>query len=283
MIRVETPIMTVAELTEHIGSANEPVRRSTHVGNQPSMELTIMAALPMGVDVLMVDTIQGNDKYSQPNTVIGRAAVERLVSNRKADKRVVGSLRGEVEGAQVSLIDIHQGALDSLQLNNRPVLMMKYFAAHPELLGAAMEACEEMGEVTRFVDTEGLIHQSHEADKGRPIFGNASDHGRLLPLNGMMTMDALISHSQQSPSTLHLAGPDMVRYVRNPERMSRVSELFGRACALLALKSAEHNYRVLDTHRLAILPVRSQHELLESGQIIDISGHLEVKLGDSDD
>lgn len=146
-----------------------------------------------------------------------------------------------------------------------------------------MEACLEVGEVTRFVDSEGAIHCCEEAVKNRPTFGDGSDVGNLLPLNGMMVMDALISQSQQSTSTLHLAGPDMIRYVRNPERMNRVGGLFERTCILLGMPQMNHDYRVLDARQLAVTQARSQHELLESGQIIDLSGHLEVKLGDSDD
>lgn len=271
---VEVPTMTVGSLARHIETNVEPVRRSSHVGNQPAMELAIMAGLPVGVDVLLVDTIQGNDRYSRPNQIIRTGTAEQLVSNRRSSGHVVGSL--VAADRQQSLSDIHQRALDSLPLNNRPVAMMEYFGKHPQVLGAVVSACVELGHATRRVEPGGKITQSQSHVDG-PIYGLDADHGTLLPLNGMMAMDALLSHEAGSDSTLHLAGPDMVRYTLDVARMKEVGEVMTRACSNLGVIQRPHRYRVLNAQNLGVIPEQSQHELLETGRTVDLS-HAENNL-----
>lgn len=271
LMKVEVPSMTVGDLMKHVEADIEPVRRSSHIGNQPAMELAIMAGLPPGVDVLLVDTIQGNDRYSRPNQIIRVDSTGQLISNAKSNGRVVGSLQTNAIGETPEpIIDIHQRALDSLPLRNRPVAMMKYFSGHPEILGAVMTACVESAQATRHVQPDGKIERVIPADV-TTIYGFESSHGVLLPLNGMMAMDALISHEAGSDSTLHLAGPDMIRYTLNATRMGEVNDVMARACAHLGVIQRPHRYRVLSANGLGVIPEQSQHQLLETGRTVDLS------------
>lgn len=283
MINIEIPRMTIGELSRHIESKAEPVRRSTHVGNQPARELAIMS-LPPGVDVLMVDTIQGNDRYTSPNVIKNRNDDHMLVSRTKASGRVVGSLRAvdPIDGVERSLPDIHQSALDKLELPNRPVAMMKFFHQYPDLLAATVVACDEANQLRRAVRADGKIidHSPVEQEEAQVYGAKGAQSGVLLPLNGMMTLDMLISNERGSDSTLHLGGADMMQYVQDPERLAQVDEVFGRAVALLGLTRQIHNYRVLDSRGLAVIDERSQYELLETKRQIDLAEHFHKQTGE---
>lgn len=276
------PRMTIGELSGHIETSNEPVRRSTHIGNQPARELAIMS-LPPGVDVLMVDTIQGNDRYTSPNIIKGREDTHTLVSRTKASGRVVGSLTAvdPADGIEKPLPDIHQRALDALELPNRPAPMMKFFGQYPDLLAATVAACIDANQLRRAVREDGKIidHNAGAADTTTVYGVDDARSGLLLPLNGMMTLDMLISEQKGSQSTLHLGGADMMQYVQDPERLAGVSDLFGRAVSLLGLSRRVHSYRVLDSRGLAVVDEQSQHELLETGRQIDLSEHFDKPTG----
>lgn len=282
MIRVETPRMTIGELVRHVDTHTEPVRRSTHVGNQPPRELAIMSGLPPGVDVLMVDTIQGDDRYTTPHKLIGAAGDQQLVSRNKASGRVVGSVRGRDPHTSelVPLTVMHQAPLDTLRLNNRPVAMMKFFRAYPDHLRATMTACLEANEVRREVHESGKIIPFNT--NTTTIYGEKESvpAGALLPLNGMMVMDMLVSEEHGSNSTLHLGGADMTRYVADEERMSIVSDIYDKARAALGMQATRHTYRVLDSRGLACAVLaRSQHELIENGESIDLEPHYHKDTG----
>jgi hypothetical protein len=282
MINIEIPQMTIGELSRHIETGIEPVRRSTHVGNQPARELAIMS-LPPGVDVLMVDTIQGNDRYTSPNIIKNRDDSHTLVSRTKASGRVVGSLTAidPVDGIEKSLPEVHQRALDELELSNRPMTMMKFFRQYPDLLDATVAACSEANQLRRAVREDGkIIDHTPVVSENMTIYGvSGAQSGVLLPLNGMMTLDMLISEQQGSDSTLHLGGADMMQYVQDPERLSQVDELFGRTVSLLGLSHRAHSYRVLDSRGLAVIDEQSQHELLETKRRIDLSEHFHKQTG----
>lgn len=280
MINVELPNMTIGELSRHIETGVEPVRRSTHVGNQPARELAIMS-LPPGVDVLMVDTIQGNDRYTTPNIIKNGESSHTLISRTKASGRVVGSLIAvdPADGMEKSLPEIHQRALDELELPNPPTTMMKFFHRYPDLLAATVTACHEADQLRRAVRADGKIID-HPSLSPETIYGaNGAHTGALLPLNGMMALDMLVSEHRGSDSTLHLGGADMMQYVQDSERLSQVDEVFRRAVALLGIAQRTHRYRVLDSRGMAITTETSQHELLEAKRRIDLTNHLHKPTG----
>lgn len=277
MITLETPRMTIGQLADHIEDHVEPVRRSTHIGNQPPREMAIMAGLPAGVDVLMVDTIHGRDKYTEPRVINLGDTKLPLVSSREANDRVVGMVKTE-EGR--SIADIHNEALYGLDLNNHPHVMMDFFSKYPDFLHATIAACYESGQIQRRVVEDGKIVRS-TGEEPHEIYGmQGSQEGVLLPLNGMMVMDMLSSHYSGSGSTLHLGGKDMIGYMTDEERLSDLSDLHTRTQALLGITASRHTYRVLDSRGLAnAVRSRSQHEMTASGEVVDLSPHLNKNTG----
>lgn len=282
MINAESEKMTVKKLINTIESRSVPVRRSTHVGNQPPRELAIMAGLPGGVDVLMVDTIQGSDPYTRPYQLIMNGSTQNLRSKSSSEGRVVGSLSAvdpnDLETK--TLTEIHQQGLDRLVLSNRPVTMMRFFNQYPDTLSAVVEACSQTSQVTRSVDINGKI--SNSTDGVRSIFGAPDSHGLMLPLNGMMAMDMIISENMGSDSTIHLGGLDMIKYTKDAQRMAQVSEIFDTACAVLGLKSRTHRYRVVPAMTLATgIKANSQYELYATDETIDLSRIYDAELGEA--
>lgn len=273
MIKVETPHMTIGELTHAIEIGSTPVRRSTHIGNQPPSELVIMSELPPGVDVMMVDTIQGNDRYSSPNMILKNHESIQLLSKNKSRDRAIGYCEAinPYTDQLDSLENIHEHALNQLNLNNRPMTMMKFFGQYPDILGAAISACLETDQINRIVRADGKITSYDPNASISDIYTGGKSTGILVPLNGMMAIDMAISNSLNSEKTLHLAGPDMIEYVRDDRRMEVVSELFQRICVLTGLPTREHIYSVIDSRGLGLIDERSQHELLETGTTIDLS------------
>jgi len=277
--------MTVAQLATSIESGSRPVRRSTHIGNQPPAELAVMTSLPPGVEVMMVDTIQGNDKYSAPHVLRFGAQDIQLISKKQAANRVVGAITASHE-APSSLVGerlstIHNRALSRLALTNSPVPMMEFFNRQPEALRAIMHACADAGELTRRVATDGVVEYGAAINLDQDgIFGlDGAESGAMLPLNGMMAMDVLVSHMQGADSSLQLAGPDMIGYTQHPARMHDVATRIDQASALLGLAPVQHTYDIVSIAGLSrIVAANSQHELLLGVEQIDLSSHHDIVL-----
>lgn len=277
--------MTVGALSDTIEAKTRPVRRSTHIGNQPPAELAIMAGLPNGVDIVMVDTIQGSDRYSSPNVLRFGSHAVPLLSKNHASKKVVGSLVVPMEApaslAGKKLSDIHNRALGSLMLTNTPAPMMEAFSKHPDIVNAVMQACSEAGEVQRKVLPGGAVSFGEEVDINRDgIFGlNGATTGAMLPLNGMMVTDALITHAEGADGSLQLAGPDMIKYTADPDRMGQVARRIDEARGLLGISPFRQIYEVVSIAALtATVKSQSQHELLVSSEEVDLSAHRELIL-----
>lgn len=271
MIHASIETITVGDLSKRIEERSVPVRRSTHIGNQPPRELAIMAGLPAGVEVLMVDTIQGSDTYTKPYQLHTQDGNRALRSRNSSEGFVVGSLVANqlTQHETRTLVEVHQQSLDALPLRNRPVPMMQCFKAYPHILGAVVASCQEEGVITRAVREDGKI--VNEVAGVTAIFGGKETQGLLLPLNGMMAMDMLLSEEKGSDATLHLGGNDMVRYTQDHERMASAGSIFDRACALLGLRNRVHRYRIVPAKNLeATVRSQSQHVLLETGEHVDL-------------
>lgn len=301
LVKTQHTALTIGELSHVIEEKNRPVRRSPHIGNIPSKDLAIMTGLPPGIDVLMVSTIQGDDKITKP--YVTRLSNNReigLTSRNAASGRIIGAVAIKLldTGAHdlpvapssgQSIAEYHTEALNRLHLTNQPIDMMDRFNQHPDLLMATIEACKEHGCLHRRVDEDGKIHSGNDLEPHREgVYGITDStplrRGVLLPLNGMMAIDMLLSEEEGSDQTLHLGGGDMVRYTRDEERMRDVSQIKARAAALLGRHFLQHRYIVQDCRGLAaITPEVSQHELLLSGRTVDPSEHLHKPCGANDD
>jgi hypothetical protein len=302
LIEAAHPDLSIGELCRTIEEKKRPVRRSPHIGNIQPKDMAVMAGLPEGVEVLLVSTIQGDDKITRPHVVqLSRETEIPLTSRSAARNRVVGavairqtdpSMIEELPVAPKSgqtLSDYHMEALSRLTLTNQPICMMKRFGRNPDLLMATAEACREQGCLHRIVGEDGKIMTNADPDLQQVgLYGiddaTPAEMGALLPLNGMITMDMLLSEDAGSSQTLHLGGGDMVCYTRDQERMEDISTLKARASAQLGHCALRHLYIVVDCRGLAVMvPEVSQHELLVTGRIIDPSEHLDKSCGGSNE
>lgn len=300
MIQTHHSNMTIRELRRAVEEGSRPIKRSPHMGNIPPKDLSVMAGLPPGVEVLMVSTIQGDDKITKPYVIrISESEEIQLTSRSAATGRVVGAVAikfldermqtlSVTPKSNQSLADYHAEALQQLDLPNPPIDMMDRFNQHPDLLKATLEACKEDGCLHRKVGQDGKIHCGDTmAIDQDGIYGvldsTPTSEGVLLPLNGMMAIDMLLSEREGSTETLHLGGDDMVRYTQDEERMKAVSRVKARAASLLGQCSLQHHYVVQGCSGLAVLtPEVSQHALLLSGRSIDPSEHLDKPCGVND-
>lgn len=302
VLTTEHPELTVGQLCEQIEQQAAPIRRSAHVGNQPPHELLLMTAMPKGIEILLVDTIQGNDNYhigSPPKLIrLNETEPIPLCTKKAASGRIVGSIAVDesclpkhrlldcmpVPGE--SLADFHGRAIEMLGANNRPTLMSEFFDRHSDLFRATMMISAQSGEVRRVVGVDGKIEtRSNICLERDGVFGShdatPKNQGAMIPLNSMMALDMAISHVyNNSDTTIHLGGRHMVEYTTDPRRMSQVEAIFSKVLAEVGSRVGRHCYRVVNVTGLAniVAPEThiSQHQLLASGnQAVDLSPFLE--------
>lgn len=220
------------------------IYRSPHVGNVNSSELGLLLALDqMGADtqVELVDTVRGDDRYSNPRVAtIGERTIT-LASRNTAKSRVVGGCEVE-QDAIVQLQDlgidvdctttptlrsIHLGSLvQALPESIRVTASSRYFAAIGEqAYGLALaSSVAQVGRSLRTIDTEGKIREVVGAPDLSDIYGLGNNRctGLLPPLEGMMAIEmikAVIDGNGSDVRIVHVAGPDMIRYTKQPEIM----------------------------------------------------------------
>ena len=277
--------MTIGGLVELIESNTLPVQKTGHVGNQNPNAMTVTFGLPNGVDNILVNTVQGNDRNSTPYQVNG----EPLVSKRQAAGRAVDSI--EVKRSDDKnginpperyvgrkLTDIHGEQIDLHGPNNPTRLMTDVFSDHPEVFLVVIESCKEMGSLTRYVEPGGKISTGNEPQEN--IYGfKGSKDGLLIPLPGMMAMGVMLGKKAGSDTTVHLAGPDMVRYTQEEDVMGQVEECLNRTYALLGIVGTKSTIIVVDTTNLGVIhSYKSQHDQRFTGKI-EIYDHLTEPCG----
>ncbi len=292
MVMIEHPELSVGQLCQEIRNPTAPIKRSTHVGNQPPHELLLMTEFPTGIGILMVDTIQGNDRYSLPRDIILDRERVLLCSKQEASGRVVGSIavsKDEVpEDLDLccepefgeSLSAFHSRAINLLKPNNAPETMSAHFARHPSILRTALNQIHLHGETMCRVDDTGRISICGDESVDQVgVFGMNDEspptEGLLPPLNGMMVIDMLISAvALDSDKTIHLAGPDMIRYTRDRTRMENVGMIIGKTAAELGVLVSNHCYQVVDITGLKrVVPTAthaSQHQLLRARSVVNV-------------
>lgn len=263
-LRVEHPEVNIAQLNEIVANQLMPVQRSPHIGNQNAAELCLQAYMPPGITVIAVDTVRGSDNYSSPRTLMVGAGVSVPLAAVKASGRVVGSIvvRDDI-AAHASdeiislfnlepgkpIMDVHQESLQHLDVANMPIPMMDYFMTQPDILRAVMTAAGETNIITRQVAAGGKIMPA-TTQATDSVFGvtdgGPKTEGVMIPLNGMMAADIVMQIADGADSSLHLGGPDMIRYTRDSERMTEVSSLVSRTLSLLEATADEHCLKVAD-------------------------------------
>ena len=296
-ITVEHPEMTIGELSELVEAGTERIVRSVHPGNQTLRNLLIITALPPGIEVMEVDSVQGNDPHSQPDKIILDGATIPLCTRKEAKGKIVRSITiskiGEEQGGDPrvnelvvtpclgeTLTEFHARALDRLYPHNPPIAMSQRFAQRLDILQAAMCCAIETGEAQRTAEPDGtIIPVSVQTARHKGIFGiedNSPTNEGLLPsLVTMMALDiatsALVHRTER---TIHLGGEDMARYTRDPKVMNKVVALALRIAAELEEGIDEHSYQIVDIRGLNRLVSSathaSQHQLLRAGDIVNV-------------
>lgn len=278
IVNVEHCVLDNEALAAVVLQGNQPIRRSTHAGNQAPKELVIQHDMPPGITVIAVDTIRGSDTFSDPRRVRLRDEAIPIAPGRLSN-RIVGSIAvAAADDTALPLAPLPGEMLDGYHLRvsselkptNPAVTLSAFFAEAPEAYAAVMHAAQTAGALTRVVTSDGVIEDAERinvADHG--IFGlidqTSSQQGALPPLDAMMAYDVIRSAVDGSDSTVHLAGNDMVVYTKDQERMSRVGELAAHAAAILGVPLQGHRYMVADITGLGadLSPNhRSQHSLL---------------------
>lgn len=263
-LRVEHPDVNIPQLEEIVTNGEMPVQRSPHIGNQNASELYLQAYMPAGIIVIAVDTIRGSDNYSTPRSLMLAEGMNIPLAANKASGGVVGSVvvRDDIEdhapAAVIEMFDlepgrpvaeIHQESLRKIGAANMPVPMMEYFMREPDILRAVMTAAAEEESICRQVTEAGKI-VSVSGQNVSSIFGvhdaAPANQGVLIPLNAMMAADVMMVMSRGASSSLHLGGPDMIRYTRDRERMQEVGALISRTLSLMEARAGQHCLKIAD-------------------------------------
>lgn len=218
----------------------EPIYRSPHVGNVNNSELNLILGIEgMGghVQLEMVDTIRGDDRYSNPRVALIGGRAITLASRNYAKSRVVGHCTVDVggletlgnlgikvaDGTSVNLKSLHLDTLTQA-LPDRVMVTpsTKYFSSIGSLAYGLVlaESDRLLGRGLRFVNEEGKIGDGVQYDSSTPIFGatELGEIGVMPPLEAMMAIEMLkkIQDSGgQDLQIVHVAGPDMIRYTRD--------------------------------------------------------------------
>lgn len=279
----------------------ETIYRSPHVGNINGDELNlIFGVCEMGgsMQLEMVDTIRGDDKYSNPRVaIIGERAVA-LASRNYAKSRIVGSCEVNFEDAELAnslgvtldeespgltLKNLHISSLEQILPNNvRVTPSTEFFAeiGNQAYRLVLRETANTIDRPLRRVDSAGKIKEvDNEAADFTDIYGlgEKSEEGLLPPLEAMMAIEVLktiLSGNGNDGQIVHVAGADMVKYTQLEEVMQPVETISKRALSDLGIPgNVQIDYVVpyrgtmlasdnFDLHLPA--SVRSQYDLLSS-------------------
>lgn len=286
-LTVEHPLLSVGEVL-NLATAT-PLERSGHIGNQNLTELTVLS-LP-NVQPIMVDTIHGRDKYSQPGALLLNGMAHRLASNSRANNRLVGAIHPdatvleqvaanhpqlELQAGYPNLTALHQASLGSLGLTIQiPRTLSEFMQQQGETSEALMEQLAVQGLVRRITAGDGAIKQLPDIDglalKQCGVFGLKDNTpvnlGALLPLEGMLALDILAA-SDHTDTVHHLAGKDMRLYTQDPALMGAVADTVAGTLERLGRKTTPMRYVVIDVSNIAaaVAPeqqtIASQYDLL---------------------
>jgi hypothetical protein len=233
----------------------EAIKRSPHVGNVNHNELSLVLglnALGAHVELEIVDTIRGSDNYSSPrHCVVGDQKIP-IASSKEANK-VVGACQlteqGQQQladkdflptaGAELGLQDVHQHNLvralpaDVMMATTSESftsigseLSIFMLTAAPTVIDRPLRAVGSDGKIDVF---SGELHP--EALFG---IGEETRRGIVPPLEVMMAAEllrAVMDNGGNDAQSMHVAGPDMIRYTKDPNVMNPTIELTKRALA----------------------------------------------------
>lgn len=244
IIHPEQQSLTVIEST--IDNGGE-IFRSPHVGNVNNNELRLMLGLGnigAQMQIELVDTIRGDDSYSNPRLAYINDQKITLVTRNTAKSRVVGGCFANDDavddliskGVKVSeespltLRTLHTNSLRQILPDNVKVInSSEYFASIGQSLYQLVLSTsqEVVNRPLRRVDEQGKIREVSEKFEPVDIYGLGDDpnQGILPPLEAMMSIEIikkLIDNNLGDSQIVHIAGPDMIKYTKQAEIMEPV-------------------------------------------------------------
>ncbi len=241
--------------------SDEILYRSPHVGNVNSKELGLvlgLSAIGARMQLELVDTIRGNDSYSQPKVAVVGLQKVALASNKHAG-RIVGSCQAKPEGVeQLSTlgIDLPEATTDLKQLHVNSLMQAlpgsvevtpstEFFAqigdeAYEIVL---REAAKTIDRPLRRVQSTGKIDQAVDSVDFSNIYGLGSEprEGLLPPLEAMMAIEVikqLLENEGSDSQLIHIAGPDMIEYTKDNSIMKPVENIVNRVLSDLGMSGS---------------------------------------------
>lgn len=297
-LQIRQPGSNSLEVVTQAIAEQQTIFRSPHVGNLNSNELRLLFGLDQlgaNTQVLLVDTVRGDDRYSNPRSLIVGQTVLSLASRNYAKSRVVGAC--EVQADTVQLENIIGYALDtsetltSLHMRSLQKVMpasinitlsSEFFSGRAATYQQVMTASEGyIDRSFRLVDEQGKIREVHDT-QGLTLFGmgDKPTEGVMPPLEAVLAFEcvnAIAKSPGQDVQIVHVGGPDMVQYVGDETIMGPVGLIAKRAIGRLGLpQNVTVEYTVpsmsqllADTRFPQILEpsINSQYDILRSNEV----------------
>ena len=217
---------------------NETIWRSPHVGNVNGSELSLMFGIgAMGgtMQIELVDTIRGDDNYSDPRSLITKELIVPLASRNYAKSRIVGACAIDPAKAQ-NIVQLElapslaqETMLKRLHIKSLQAVLPESIMVRPssELYACIGQRAYELlikesavllDKPVREVDAEGKFMAADlSGELSLYGMGENKNIGLLPSLEGMIAIEfinkALASEGSDG-RIVHIAGPDMIRYTK---------------------------------------------------------------------
>lgn len=239
---------------------NQPIYRSPHVGNVNNNELSLVLGIAgMGgtMQLELVDSIRGDDSYSNPRVVkIGEKALV-LASRNTAKSRVPGgcainpNLDDEAELLELGIVTKPHMTLRDVHMNSLNMVLPEAVSATPSSLYFASIGSRAYESVLcasntivdrplRRIDAEGKIRDMPTVTNYSDIYGLGDNptEGLLPSLEAMMAIEIVkkvVDANGSDVQIVHVAGPDMIRYTKESEMMQKVDKIATSAISELGV------------------------------------------------
>lgn len=221
----------------------ETVFRSPHVGNINKAELALMFGIDaMGgrLELSLVDTIRGDDRYADPRSLLLGGSKIALASRNYAKSRVVAACEIDEAGIKnlqnsalsllppvSNLASLHNAALERAVPESLKVQTASAFfgTIDLEMYRTVLDTARTiLSRNLRSATESGKIVEVPMEAPIRELFGRGENplYGAMPPLEAMLAMEcikAVTVQPSEDVRIVHVGGPDMVRYVADKRVM----------------------------------------------------------------
>lgn len=277
---------------------NETLYRSPHVGNVNNEDLSLikgLGAMDARIQLELVDTIRGNDSFSQPRVAVVGLQNIVLASNKHAG-RVVGSCQVKDEGIKElqalgvridseagTLKAVHVEALKQALPNTSVTPSTEFFGQiGPDVYEMILRESEKVvSRPLRMVTATGKIADATDELDFSNIYGLGSNEGLLPPLEAMMAIEVVkkvLENEGRDSQIIHIGGASMTQYTKEEGIMKPVEDIANRVLSDLGIPSAvvveyivpcrEKILHSNDFDSVISRDVNSQYDILVSKQTV---------------